>query len=181
MISRKIMVFSVALVLVAATLGGILLLNKPVQNNTNQEFIDQSGSTTMYELALSWTAAYEEDNKMVQINVTEPGSAVGIAELLDRKADIADASRQMNAVERANGSAQGMNILEIPVALDGISMIVNPYLYNNNITTLTLDQLKALYNGSITNWKDLGGPDTPVLVYGRKIPPARTPSSSRTS
>ena len=76
-------------------------------------------------------------------------------------------SRQMNAVEKANGSAHGMNILEIPVALDGISMIVNPYLYDNNITTLTLGQLKALYNGSITNWKDLGGPDTPALVYGR--------------
>jgi phosphate transport system substrate-binding protein len=73
----------------------------------------------------------------------------------------------MSSAELANATAQGMKIVEIKVALDGIAMLVNPYLYNNNITELTLEQLKGVYNGSINNWRQLGGPDTPVLVYGR--------------
>jgi phosphate transport system substrate-binding protein len=73
----------------------------------------------------------------------------------------------MDPEEMANASAQGMSIMEIEVALDGIAMLVNPYIYDHNVTELTLDQLKGLYNGSINNWKDLGGPDVPVMIYGR--------------
>ncbi len=167
MMSKKIIAIAVILIMIAAALGSFVLLSKPSDGNNKITFINQAGSTTMYELALVWTKNYETNNSMVQINVTEEGSAVGIARLLAHTADIADASRQMNTVELANASSQGMHIVEVPVALDGITMIVNPYLYDNNITTLTLEQLKGIYNGSITNWKTLGGPDTPVLVYGR--------------
>lgn len=73
----------------------------------------------------------------------------------------------MSASELANASAQKMKIIELKVALDGIAMLVNPFLYDNNITELTLDQLRGIYNGSITNWKQLGGPDVAVLAYGR--------------
>ena len=121
----------------------------------------------MYELGLKWAADYGTMDDNVQINVTRGGSGPGIAALLDHKADIAQSSRKMNSEELANATAQGMSIVEVEVALDGIAMLVNPYLYDHNVTELTLDQLKGLYNGSINNWKELGGPDVPVMIYGR--------------
>jgi phosphate transport system substrate-binding protein len=166
MITRKIVTIVIAAVVIFAALGAIILLNKPNQTSSIH-YINQSGSTTMYEMANVWAASYEANNSNVQINITEPGSGVGIADLLDHTANIADSSRQMNAAELANASSQGMHIVELPVALDGITMVVNPYLYEHNVTTLTLEQLKGLYDGSITNWKILGGPNVNVTVYGR--------------
>jgi phosphate transport system substrate-binding protein len=167
MISRKMMAISVTMIVLAATLGGIIVLNKSSETQDTKTFIDQAGSETMYEICLKWASDYEAKDSLVQINVTRGGSGPGIAALLDHKADIAQASRTMSASELANATAQKMKIIELKVALDGIAMLVNPFLYDNNITELTLDQLKGIYNGSIINWKQLGGPDVPVLAYGR--------------
>ena len=166
MISKKLMVVSIILIVVVATLGGVVVLNQNGGTAKSKTFIDQAGSETMYELCLKWAADYEAKDPMVQVNVTRGGSGPGIGALLDHNVQIAQASRQMNAAELSNASSQGMHIIETKVALDGIAMLVNPYLYTN-ITELTLTQLRGLYNGSINNWKQLGGPDTPVLVYGR--------------
>ncbi len=138
-----------------------------MKHPNTKTFIDQAGSETMYELCLKWASDYEAKDSLVQINVTRGGSGPGIAALLDHKVDLAQASRTMSASELANASAQKMKIIELKVALDGIAMLVNPFLYDNNITELTLDQLRGIYNGSITNWKQLGGPDVAVLAYGR--------------
>ena len=167
MISKKIMVIVLALIVVSAALGSIVLLNRSSDGVRTKTFINQSGSETMYELCLKWASDYQAKDNMVQVNVSRGGSGPGIAALLNHNVDIAQASRQMSAAELANASSQGMHIIETKVALDGIAMLVNPYLYSNNITDLTLNQLHGLYNGSITNWKQLGGPDVPVLVYGR--------------
>jgi phosphate transport system substrate-binding protein len=167
MISRKMLAMFIILVVATASLGGVVILNQTGDSVRSKTFIDQAGSETMYELCLKWASDYEAKDNMVQINVTRGGSGPGIAALLDHKVQIAQASRQMNVAEKANASSQGMNIIETKVALDGIAMLVNPYLFNNNITVLTLNQLCGLYNGSINNWKQLGGPDVPVLVYGR--------------
>jgi phosphate transport system substrate-binding protein len=155
------------MIVLAATLGGIIVLNKSSETQDTKTFIDQAGSETMYEICLKWASDYEAKDSLVQINVTRGGSGPGIAALLDHKADIAQASRTMSASELANATAQKMKIIELKVALDGIAMLVNPFLYDNNITELTLDQLKGIYNGSIINWKQLSGPDVPVLAYGR--------------
>jgi phosphate transport system substrate-binding protein len=166
-ITRKIVAITVAIVIMVATLGAILILNKSNPTNDAKTFIDQAGSETMYELCLKWASDYGERNDRVQVNVTRGGSGPGIAALLDHKVDIAQASRKMNSAELANATAQNIHIIELKVALDGIAMIVNPALYNSNITELSLGQLKGIYNGSISNWKDLGGPDVPVIVFGR--------------
>jgi phosphate transport system substrate-binding protein len=167
MISRKMMAIAVTIMVLAAALGGIIILNRSGETHNTKTFIDQAGSETMYELCLKWASDYEAKDNLVQINVTRGGSGPGIAALLDHNTDIAQASRRMSTSELANASDQGMKIIEVKVALDGIVMLVNPFLFNNNITELTLDQLRGVYNGSVINWKQLGGPDVPVLAYGR--------------
>ena len=169
MIPKKFIAIAVVLIVVAAALGSMIILNRPGESSKEKTFINQAGSETMYELCLKWAADYEAKEKLVQINVSRGGSGPGIAALLDHSVDIAQASRQMSASELANATAQHMTIMELKVALDGIAMLVNPFLYNNNITELTLAQLRGLYNGSIDNWKELGGPDVPVMIYGRNI------------
>lgn len=130
-------------------------------------FIDQQGSETMYELGHGWASAYEADHDLVQVNVSRGGSGPGIAALLDDNIDIAQVSRQIKAEEMTLAGSKGMEIIELRVALDGIALLVNPYLFGRGITDLSLGQLRALYNGSVSNWLELGGPDAPVLIYGR--------------
>jgi phosphate transport system substrate-binding protein len=164
MISRKVLAVSVIVIVILATIGLVLVLNKPTEEKKVRVFIDQAGSETMYDLCLKWAKDYGANNASVIINVTRGGSGPGIASLLTGEVDIAQTSRQMRSDELEMAASQGMQIVEVKVALDGIAMLVNPV---NNITTLTIDQLKSIYNGSVTSWKALGGADIPILAYGR--------------
>ena len=79
----------------------------------------------------------------ISVSLNFPGSGPGIQALMDGKCDIAQASRAMTATEEANITAHGGSVYEFKVAVDGISLIVNP---DNNITTLSIPQLAKIYN-----------------------------------
>lgn len=164
---RRMAVLAVIVIVVVAAIGTVLSVSYPPEEERRMSFIDQRGSETMYELGLGWAAAYEADHDLVQVNVSRGGSGPGIAALLQDQADIAQVSRQIKTEEMALAESKGMEIIELRVALDGIAMLVNPYLYVRGITDLSVGQLCALYNGSVSNWLELGGPDAPVLIYGR--------------
>lgn len=127
--------------------------------------IQQKGSDTLLVLAQNWAEAYMTDNKNVEIVVSGGGSGTGISALINRQIDIADASRQIKQQELDAAKEVGVNPVEWKVALDGISVIVNKA---NNIEELSYDQLRGLYNGSITNWSDVGGTSSTVVAYGRQ-------------
>lgn len=76
MISRKMMAISVTLIVLMATLGGIIVLNKSGETPETKTFIDQAGSETMYELCLKWVSDYEAKDSLVQINVTRGGAVL---------------------------------------------------------------------------------------------------------
>jgi len=122
------------------------------------------GSDTVLPLAQAeaedFMIAYPEKS----VTVTGGGSGVGIAALIDGEVDIATASREMKAEEIEAAIANGINPMEHTVAIDGISVIVNP---ENPVSELTFDQLRGIYNGSISNWKDVGGDDRPIAVISR--------------
>ena len=122
------------------------------------------GSDTVLPLAQAeaedFMIAYPEKS----VTVTGGGSGVGIAALIDGEVDIATASREMKAEEIEAAKANGINPVENTIAIDGISVIVNP---NNPVSELTFDQLRGIYNGSISNWKDVGGEDKPIVVISR--------------
>lgn len=126
--------------------------------------ISLKGSDTVLPLAQAeaeeFMIAYPEKS----VTVTGGGSGVGIAALIDGEVDIATASREMKADEIEAAKANGINPVEHTIAIDGISVIVNP---NNPVSELTFDQLRGIYNGSISNWKDVGGEDSPIAVISR--------------
>lgn len=122
------------------------------------------GSDTMLQLSTSWAEAYMKANPKVQIAVTGGGSGTGIAAMINGTIDIANASRTIKDKEISQAKANGVNPMEHVVAKDGISVVVNPA---NPARELTSAQIKDIYTGKITNWKDVGGPDHPITLCAR--------------
>nr|WP_321497204.1 PstS family phosphate ABC transporter substrate-binding protein [uncultured Methanolobus sp.] len=122
------------------------------------------GSDTVLPLSQAEAEEFMYENPNADITVIGGGSGVGIAALVDGEVEIAMASRSIKDSEIENAEANGINPVEHVIAWDGIAVVVNP---ENPITELTFDQLKAIYNGSISNWADVGGEDLTITVITR--------------
>ncbi|MEW6652658.1 MAG: phosphate ABC transporter substrate-binding protein [Bacteroidota bacterium] len=133
----------------------------------SEETITVKGSDTMVILAQRWAELFMKENKNVVIQVTGGGSGTGIAALLNGSTDICNSSRQMKQSEKEKlNNKYGSPGVEIKVAIDGLSVYVNKA--NKKIVELTLEQIKKIYQGQITNWKELGGNDAKIIIYGRE-------------
>lgn len=130
------------------------------------ETITVKGSDTMVILAQRWAEIYMAKHPGVTIQVTGGGSGTGIAALINGTTDIAAASRPMKQSER-DKLKQRYNTLgvEIKVAKDGLALYVNEA---NPVKELTLAQIKDIYMGKITNWKEVGGNDAKIILYSRE-------------
>ena len=128
--------------------------------------ITVKGSDTLVILAQKWAEVYMSSHADTKIQVTGGGSGVGFAALQSQTTDLCDASRKAKAAEIANCiKAFNVRPTEYKVALDGLSVYVNSA---NPISEITEDQLKQIFTGKVTNWKDLGGADAPITVYSRE-------------
>ncbi len=124
------------------------------------------GSDTMVILGQRWAEQYMNANPGKIIQVTGGGSGTGIAALINGTTEICMASRAMKPDERRKlrDRYQTMGV-EIPVAKDGLSIFLNE---RNPVKELSFAQLRDIYTGAITNWKQLGGPEAPIVLYGRE-------------
>ena len=113
---------------------------------------DLSGSITLAE-----TFMEKYPNVTVQAEFT--GSSAGIESVLAGQCDVGDSSRALKDDEKAKGAVENI------VAIDGIAVVVDP---SNAVDGLSKDELTGIYDGSITNWKDVGGSDMPIVVVGRE-------------
>ncbi len=124
------------------------------------------GSDTMVILVQRWAEAYMKKNPQKRVQVTGGGSGVGIAALINGTTDVANASRAMKDEEQAKVRERyGVLPTEIPVAKDGVALYVNEA---NPVSRLTPEQLRAIYTGDVKSWKEVGGPDAPIILYSRE-------------
>lgn len=123
------------------------------------------GSDTMLNLVQRMAEEFSAVRGDITVSVSGGGSGVGITALINREVDIANASRGIKSKEISSARANGVNPVEIVIALDGLAVIVND---NNPISKLTVQQIGAIYRGEITNWKDVGGPNKKIVPYGRQ-------------
>jgi phosphate transport system substrate-binding protein len=130
-----------------------------------QDFIQIKGSDTLINLVQRLAEVYMESNPNTAIAVTGGGSGVGIAALIANRVDIADASRPMKDKEKAAAKENGVIPYEIVVGIDGLSVIVNG---SNSVEDLTVEEIGAIFRGEISNWKEVGGPDMAISLYGRQ-------------
>lgn len=154
-----------ALVLVWAALSGCASSAAGDEPGTTARAIQNKGSDTLVNVALAWAEAYREVAPDVAIAVTGGGSGTGIASLINGTVDIANASRDINPDEIAAARASGIEPVEFAVAIDALAVIVH---HDNPVDRLTLPQLADIYTGRITNWKDVGGHDAPIVLVSRE-------------
>jgi phosphate transport system substrate-binding protein len=122
------------------------------------------GSDTIVNLASAWAEAYMKLHPDASISVTGGGSGTGIAAMLNRTCDIANSSRRWTDDEKQKAAKLGITPVEHIVGYDGICVVVNK---NNPVETLTLDQMRKIFNGSYRSWRQVGGPDEKIGVVTR--------------
>ncbi|MCD6426819.1 MAG: PstS family phosphate ABC transporter substrate-binding protein [Caldisericaceae bacterium] len=152
-----LVVLSVALIFMMAGCGGN-------RGENSEKSIVLNGSTTVFPIAQRAAEEFMNLHSDVNVSVRGTGSGNGIAALINGTCDIADASRPMKDEEIKKAKENGVNPVSTVIAKDAIAIIVNK---DNPIKSITKEQLKEIYTGQITNWKELGGADMKIVPVTR--------------
>lgn len=141
-------------------------------NNANQQKeaagsknLNIKGSDTVLPLAQKSAEQYMKTHTDQSIAVVGGGSGTGITALMDGNTDIAMSSRDIKGEEKLKFQEKQIQIEVKTIAVDALAVIVHP---ENKVEQLTREQLEKIFIGEITNWKDLGGMDAPIVVYSRE-------------
>jgi len=152
-------------VFLAIVLGASVFAGCTGSSDKQKELVNVKGSDTLLRLVQTWAEHF--NSSRVEVSVTGGGSGTGIAALINGQIDIADASRPMKDSEKDEAEKNGVEPVEFRVAMDGIAVILNKN--SHNITELTLEQIRGIYNGTYTKWSDVGGDSSDTIVlYGRQ-------------
>ncbi|MBM7117600.1 phosphate ABC transporter substrate-binding protein [Archangium primigenium] len=147
-----------------ASLATVLLLLLPGAARAGT--VTVKGSDTLVILGQRWAEEFMKKNATVKLQVTGGGSGVGLAALVNGTTEIAMSSRPIKDAENAQLRARHKaNATQLAVAKDGVTFYVSE---SNPLGALTEQQLRDIYLGDVTNWKQVGGPDAPIVVYSRE-------------
>lgn len=125
--------------------------------------VSVKGSDTLLILNQRWAEAYGK-SAGGSVAVTGGGSSIGIRAFINGVTDICASSRQMKESEVKSARSRGAIANEIPVALDGLAIAVNA---SNAVSSLSMDDLRRIYVGQVTNWSQVGGSNEPIVVFSR--------------
>lgn len=128
-------------------------------------YIENKGSDTIVNLALAWAEQYQKLHPEVNISVTGGGTGTGIAALINKTVDIANASRQIKPEEIKAANDNGVEPVEFVISRDAIAVVVN---LENPVNELTIQQISDIYSGKINNWSEVGGEDRPIVRLSRE-------------
>jgi len=161
---RKISQWTAIIVLIAAGLVGVGCGKKadaPVEKTS----IDIKGSDTMVNLMSALAEAYMKANPGKQVAVTGGGSGTGIAALINGTTDICASSRAMQQKEIDLATQKNLQPKETVIGMDGLAVMVNKA---NPADSLSLEQIKQIFQGTVTDWKQVGGTPGEILVHSRE-------------
>src|SRR4030043_419082 len=144
-------------------LSVVVMISTPFMMQTK---ITVKGSDTLVILAQRWAEIYMKQHPETSIQVTGGGSGVGLAALINGTTDIATSSRPIKSseIQKLKDRYNTLGV-EIPCAKDGITIFLHE---SNPVTELSLKQLSDIYTGKVTNWKQVGGADAKITIYGRE-------------
>ncbi|KJH71474.1 PstS family phosphate ABC transporter substrate-binding protein [Aliterella atlantica] len=139
--------------------------------NVPTGLFNYGGSTSWAPIRLNVDSAIQAARPEFRLRYVTPtssvaGSSTGIRMLIDGTLDFAQSSRSLQASEVNQAQSRGFQLTQIPVAIDGLAVAVNPRL---DISGLTTEQLRNIYTGKITNWQQVGGPNLAIKPYSRPI------------
>lgn len=145
--------FALVILLLTAVFGAGCI------STEDTETISIAGSTTVLPVAQAAAEEYMNQHSNADIQVSGGGSGVGATSVIGGTADIGMLSRDLKASEK-----EGNTLKEFVVGKDGIALVGHP---SNTVADLSLEQVKAIYQGTITNWKEVGGADLEIVLIGR--------------
>lgn len=161
---KKLITIVTALALMAGALTGCGAGGSSVVKGTesgsagSSQTVATDGSTSMEKVIGFLSEAYMEEHGDIKVTYNPTGSSSGIQAVAEGRCDIGLASRNLKEEETAE-------LTETIIAIDGIGIIVNP---ENPVADLTIEQIGEIYSGNITNWKEVGGNDAPIVCIGRE-------------
>ncbi len=123
------------------------------------------GSDTVLPLTQKEAEEFMKSNTGAAITVVGGGSGTGITALMDNSTDICMSSRDLKTDERLKFTEKGIDVKEVTVGFDALSVIVHP---ENKVSQLTREQLEKIFTGEIKNWKEVGGDDAQIVAYSRE-------------
>ncbi len=126
--------------------------------------VNVNGSTTVLPVMQQVSEAFMQKHSDVTVTISGTGSGNGIKALRDKMTDVAMSSRDLKTKEAADFEKHGVHPVRTAVALDAIIPVVSP---KNGVEALTKEQIRDIFAGKITNWKEVGGADAPIVVVGR--------------
>ncbi len=138
----------------ALALFGTLTVNPVLAKET----ISAVGSSSVTPLMEIFSETYMKSNGDVFIEVQGPGSSAGVKAAKNGSADLGMSSRNLKSSEKESA------LKELVIARDGIAVVVNP---KNTLKGLTAEQVTSIYKGDVTNWKQVGGEDKPIVAITR--------------
>lgn len=144
----------------------IFLFLNPLFAASRENSIQIKGSDTMVNLGQAWAEKYMEEYPGDFVAVTGGGSGTGLSSLISGTCDIAMSSRNIKEKEIALAKQKGINPFQIKVAMDGLAVVVSP---KNPVSELTLDELRGIFTGKISKWKEVGGPDLKIVLLSREV------------
>lgn len=149
----------------SALTAAVLLVGTLMAGNAQaEEKIVVEGSSTVGPIAKAFAEVMMQKNKDINITVNESGSGNGAKAIVGGKCDVATLSRFMKPTEfKAAADAGRMPVAHV-IAMDGIAVVINPA---NSVSALTTAQVHDIYAGKISNWKEIGGTDMPIIVISR--------------
>ena len=158
MFKKKIGVLLASTVLVGSLAVGCGSKTSTKNAAKNETKVTVSGSTSVGPAMEIVAEKFQAKNKGVSIEIQQVGSSAGIKNTIDGTSEIGMASRDLKPEEKAG-------LKETKIALDGIGIITHK---SNTVKNLTTAQIKDIYTGKITNWKQVGGKDAPIVVVSRE-------------
>lgn len=124
-----------------------------------------SGSTTVNPVAADAAEVLRRQGMRITVD-SQGGSAGGIAQLAAGQVEIAMSSKALSDADRA--AFPGVDFVATEIGQDALGVVVRREVFDGGVTALTRDQLEALFEGRVGNWKELGGPDLAVFVYDKE-------------
>ncbi|HBG5343228.1 TPA: phosphate ABC transporter substrate-binding protein [Clostridioides difficile] len=159
MFKKKIGVLLASTMLVGALAVGCGSNSEGSGSSSDSSKVSVSGSTSIGPLMETIGEKFQEKNQGVSVEVQQIGSSGGIKNAIEGTSEIGMSSRDLKDEEKSAG------LKETKIAIDGIALITNTA---NPVKNLTMDQVKGIYTGKITNWKEVGGNDAPIVIVSRE-------------
>lgn len=159
---KKVLSVMVLILVITTLLNGC----KPAGSKDSIKTLTLTGSTTVLPIAQKTAETFMDINPNARISVRGGGSGVGISALIDGTTNIANASRPIKTEEIEQAHGKEVNPVETVIAMDGIAIIVHS---SNSIKGISLEQIKAIYTGAISDWQELGEKSGSIVVVSRDV------------